>query len=94
MRVRDFSAEVMIKNPAHMPMVDSHFYLWLFAQDKPSSREIKAIHAYLETLQFEKGRDVINSSAFRTLATIHMHYFMVRNQARPVSQRIGYHTIH
>jgi hypothetical protein len=64
----DFTKKVDELNPAEIPMVETDFGLWLLAQKKkPSSRQMVTIPLYLETLGYERGKDVIDSRVISNL---------------------------
>jgi hypothetical protein len=85
--MKNFTRIVAAANPTDIPMVKTHFGLWLLDQKKkPSSRQMVTIPLYLEAFGYEKGRDVINSSVIRTLGTIHSNYWYKRMKAHPVSR--------
>ena len=84
--MKNFTKIVVAKNPGDMPMVETHFGLWLLDQVKPSSRQMVTIPLYLETFGYEKGRDVINSDVIRNLGYIHSDYWYKRMKAHPVSR--------
>ncbi len=87
--MRNFTKIVEEKNPADIPMVETDFGLWLLAQvKKPSSRQMVTIPLYLETLGYERGKDVIDSSVISTLVYIHSNYWYKRMKAHPVRERL------
>ena len=60
--MKDFTKQVADLNPSDIPMVKTHFGMWLLGRKKkPSSRQMVTIPLYLETLGYERGRDVIDS---------------------------------
>jgi hypothetical protein len=91
--MKNFTKEVLGLNPGDQPMIKSDFHSWMLAQTKLSSRQLVAIPLYLESLGFEKGRDVIDSGIFDALGYIHSNYWWVRNKARPVSHPVGYYSL-
>jgi hypothetical protein len=91
--MKDFTKQVSGLNPSEIPMVDTHFGMWMLDQAKPSSRQMVTIPLYLATLGYEKGRDVISSETIRLLGHIHSHYWFKRMKAHPVSQPVGYYDL-
>ena len=91
--MKNFTKIILEANPTAMPMVKTHFYLWLLAQEKPSSRQMVTIPLYLATFGYEKGRDVINEPAIKALGYIHSEYWYKRMKAHPVSQPVGYYSL-
>ncbi len=91
--MKNFTKEVLAKNPVDQSMIESHFHQWLVDGPKPSSRQMVTIPLYLETLGYEKGRDVINNEAIKILGYIHSNYWYIRIKARPVSHPVGYYSL-
>jgi hypothetical protein len=88
--MNDFTKKVDDLNPGDRPMVKCDFGLWLLAQKKkPSSRQMVTIPLYLETLGYERGKDVIDSRVISNLGYIHSDYWYKRMKAHPVSQPCG-----
>ncbi len=88
--MKNFTKIVDDKNPADIPMVKTDFGLWLLAQKKkPSSRQMVTIPLYLETLGYERGRDVIDSRVISNLGYIHSDYWYTRMKAHPMIQQCG-----
>ena len=84
--MKNFTKEVEARNPTDIPMVETDFYQWMLEQPRPSSRQMVTIPIYLETLGYEKGRDVIDKSVIKTLGYIHSEYWYKRMKAHPVSR--------
>lgn len=84
--MKDFTKIVSARNLASAPMIESDFHKWMSAGSKPSSRQMVTIPLYLETLGYEKGREVINSEAIKVLGYIHTNWWMIRIEARPVNR--------
>jgi hypothetical protein len=92
--MNDFTKKVDDLNPGTTPMVKTDFGLWLLAQKKkPSSRQMVTIPLYLETLGYERGKDVIDSRVISNLGYIHSDYWYKRMQAHDMSQRVGYYDL-
>ncbi len=91
--MKNFTKEVEARNPTDMPMTKTDFGMWLLEQERPSSRQMVTIPIYLESLGYEKGRDVIDKSVIRTLGHIHSQYWWKRMKAHPVSQPVGYYSL-
>jgi hypothetical protein len=91
--MKNFTKQVSALNPADIPMVDTHFGMWMLDQVKLSSRQMVTIPLYLATLGYEKGRDVIDSETIRLLGHIHSQHWFKRMKARPVSHPIGYYSL-
>lgn len=92
--MKNFTKQVEDLNPSDIPMIDTHFGMWLLGREKkPSSRQMVTIPLYLETLGYERGRDVIDSRVIRILGFIHSDYWYKRMKAHPVSQCVGYYDL-
>lgn len=91
--MKNFTNQVVELNPASVPMTETAFWQWLDAGEKPSSRQMVTIPLYLETLGYEKGRDVIDAWVIRLLGHIHSHWWYKRIKARPVSHPVGYYEL-